>query len=74
MKTGKSRKAQTNKTNYMSVDAFADLKDAMKDALSFERGKRRDLKVTRIPDDGGQCLPKKLLLVDDREKTSRDSS
>ena len=48
MKTGKTRKVQTNKANYMSDDAFADLKDAMKDALAFERGKRRDLKVTRI--------------------------
>ncbi len=48
MKTGKTRKVQTNKANYMSDDAFADLKDAMKDTLAFERGKRRDLKVTRI--------------------------
>ncbi len=48
MNTGKTRKVQTNKANYMSDDAFADLKDAMKDTLAFERGKRRDLKVTRI--------------------------
>jgi putative transcriptional regulator len=48
MKTGKTRKAQTNKTNYMSDEAFADLKEAMEDALAFERGKRRDLRVTRI--------------------------
>ena len=48
MKSGKSRKVQTNKTNYMSDDAFVDLKEAMEDALAFERGKRRDLKVTRI--------------------------
>jgi DNA-binding transcriptional regulator YiaG len=39
---------QTNKTTYMSDEAFADLKEAMKDAVAFERGKRRDLKVTRI--------------------------
>ena len=32
----------------MSDEAFADLKEAMEDALAFERGKRRDLKVTRI--------------------------
>ena len=32
----------------MSIEAFADLKKAMEDALAFERGKRRDLKVTRI--------------------------
>jgi putative transcriptional regulator len=48
MKTGKTRKVQINKTNYMSNEAFADLKDAMEDALAFERGKRRNLKVTRI--------------------------
>ena len=32
----------------MSDEAFADLKEAMEDALAFERGERRDLKVTRI--------------------------
>ena len=48
MKTAKTRKVQTNKTNYMSDDAFADLKEAMEEALAFERGKSRDLKVTRI--------------------------
>jgi hypothetical protein len=48
MKTVETRKAQTNKTNYMSDDAFAELKDAMEDALAFEHGKRRNLKVTRI--------------------------
>jgi len=48
MKTGKTRKMQTNKTNYMSDEAFADLKEALVDAVAFERGKRRELKVTRI--------------------------
>jgi putative transcriptional regulator len=48
MKATKIRKAQTNKTNYMSDEAFADLKEAMEDALAVERGQRRDLKVTRI--------------------------
>ena len=48
MKATKTRKAQTNKTNYMSDEAFADLKEAMEGALTFERGERRDLKVTRI--------------------------
>ena len=43
MKTRKSRKVQTNKTNYMSDEAFGDLKAAMVDALAFERGRRRDL-------------------------------
>ena len=44
----KARKVQTNKTNYMSDEAFANLKEAMEDALAFERGERRGLKVTRI--------------------------
>jgi len=39
---------QTNKTNYMSGEAFAELKAAMEDAIAFERGERRKLKVTRI--------------------------
>ena len=49
MKTTKTRKVQTNKANYMSDEAFADLKEAMEGVLAFERGeRRRDLKVTRI--------------------------
>jgi hypothetical protein len=28
---------QTNNTNYMSGEVFADLKEALKDALAFER-------------------------------------
>ena len=44
----KARKAQTNKTNYMGDEAFADLKEAMEDVAAFERGSRRDLKVTRV--------------------------
>ncbi len=44
----RTRKVQTTKTNYMSDEAFADLKEAMEGALAFERGDRRDLKVTRI--------------------------
>ncbi|MGH9906002.1 MAG: hypothetical protein ACRD8U_10540 [Pyrinomonadaceae bacterium] len=32
----------------MSDEAFADLKAAMEDAVAFELGERRDLKVTRI--------------------------
>ncbi len=38
----------TNKANYMSDEAFADLKEAMEDTLAFERGERRNLKLTRI--------------------------
>jgi putative transcriptional regulator len=48
MKAARNRKMQTNKTNYMSDGAFADLKSAMEDALAFERDERRSLKVTRI--------------------------
>ena len=48
MKAAKTRKVKTNKTNYMSNEAFAELKEAMEDALAFERGKRSDLKVMRI--------------------------
>ena len=49
MKAAKTRKVQTNKTNYMSDEAFADLKEAMEGAVAFERGeRRRDLRVTRI--------------------------
>lgn len=48
MKAAKTRKMQTNKTNYMSDEAFAELKAAMEDAVAFGRGERRELKVTRI--------------------------
>jgi putative transcriptional regulator len=32
----------------MSDEAFANLKESMEDAVAFERGKRRELKITRI--------------------------
>ena len=32
----------------MSDEAFADLKEALEDAFSFERGERRELMITRI--------------------------
>ena len=41
----------------MSDEAFADLKEAIEDALAFERGNRLDLKVTRIQ---GPRRPKTL--------------
>ena len=44
----RSNKTRANKTNYMSDDAFAELKEAVKDALAFERGERRNLHITRI--------------------------
>lgn len=48
----RSNKTRTNKTNYMSDDAFADTKQAIEDALAFERGERRNLHVTRIQASG----------------------
>jgi len=52
MKAKGSPKIPTKKTNYMSDEAFADLREALEDARAFERGERRDLHVTRI-----QALP-----------------
>jgi hypothetical protein len=48
MKATKTRKVQTKEANGMSEDAFGDLKQALEDALAFERGKRRGLKASRI--------------------------
>ena len=47
MKVKDSSKDHTNKTNYMSDEAFATLRKALEEALAFERGKRR-MHVTRI--------------------------
>jgi putative transcriptional regulator len=47
MKATKTRRVQTNKTNYMSDEAFGDLKEALEGALAYERGER-NLKVTRL--------------------------
>jgi hypothetical protein len=41
----------------MNDDAFADLERALKDALAFELGERRELKRTRIQASG----PSKLI-------------
>lgn len=46
--TRKPRKVQTSKANYMSEEAFSNLKEAMASALAFERGEHHDLNVTRI--------------------------
>lgn len=49
MKSGtRVRRVEMEKSNYMSDEAFADLKEAFEDALAYERGERRDLIVTRI--------------------------
>ena len=48
MKARGTRKVRTKKTNYMSDEAFADLKQALEGALAYERGSRRELVVTRI--------------------------
>lgn len=65
MKTGKTRKVQTNKTNYMSDEAFADLKEALEDALAFERGKGRGVKMTRIqaPRPPKAMSPRDIVLI-----------
>ncbi len=47
MRARGTRKVQTKKTNYMSEEAFADLKQALEGALAHERGGRRELVVTR---------------------------
>lgn len=44
----RSRKTKTNKSNYMSEQAFAGLKAALEGALAYEQGEGRDLHVTRI--------------------------
>src|SRR6267378_7477299 len=46
--TKSTRKFQGMKTEYVSDEAFADLKQALEEARAFERGERRDLHVTRI--------------------------
>ena len=76
MKTPKTRKVQTSKTNYMSDEAFADLKKGMEDAVAFERGKRRNLKVTKfkLPEDERQCQPEILLASDNASTAPKRSS
>jgi hypothetical protein len=46
----------------MSDEAFADLKEAMEDSLAFERGRRRDLKVTRVEAPRPPKLRSKLMI------------
>ena len=48
MKAKDSPKAQRNKATHMSDEAFADIKQALEDALAFERGEHRELIVMRI--------------------------
>ncbi len=48
MRARGTRKVQTKKTNHMSDEAFADLKQALEGALAYERGGRPELAVTRI--------------------------
>lgn len=43
-----TRKFRKKKREYMSDEAFADLKNALESALAFERDDRGDLKVTRL--------------------------
>lgn len=48
MKAKRSSSVQQKKARHMSNEAFADLKEALEDAIVFERGERRALPVTRI--------------------------
>ena len=66
----KTLKVQTNKTNYMSDEAFAQLKEALEDALAFERGGRRTLHVTRIR----ASRPPKKVSPKDRPPSEPDST
>lgn len=65
MKAAKSRKLQTNKSNYMSDEAFAELKEAMEGVLAFERGQRRAFSVRRIqvPRPPKTLSPKDIVLI-----------
>lgn len=63
VKRTKEHKPKNNR-NYMSDEAFAELKAAMEDALAFQRGDHRELVVTRIP----TASPRTSVLA---EKTSR---
>jgi len=73
MKRGKAPRVQTSKANYMSEDAFAHLKEAMKDAVAFERGGRRVLKVTRIqaPRPPKAMSPKEIARIRERLNCSQ---
>lgn len=44
----KARKTKISKSDYMSDEAFADLKGAFEDALAFERRESKSLRVTRV--------------------------
>jgi len=56
-KTAKrTRRVPTNKANYMSDEAFADLNEALGGALAFERGERQNLHLTRIAAPASQVV------------------
>jgi hypothetical protein len=48
METKLTCRAQTNKADYMSDVAFANLKQALEDAVAFEPGERRHLRAKQI--------------------------
>jgi putative transcriptional regulator len=45
----KKTAARQPKRRYMSDSAFSELRSAFEDALAYERGRRPDLRVTRVP-------------------------
>jgi hypothetical protein len=61
-----TRKVQTDETTSMSDKAFADLKQALEDALAFERGESRELRITRIE---GSRPPKASIKIQRSDKT-----
>jgi hypothetical protein len=66
VKAKSSANVQTKGTDYMSDEAFADLKQALEDALAFELGKGQSLRVTRIE---SSSLPKAPVKIPRSKKT-----
>ncbi len=60
-------KDRVDRTTYMSDEAFADFKEALEEALAFERGEQRNLRVSGIR----APLPPKEVSLKDRQ-TSDD--
>jgi hypothetical protein len=61
--TKSTGKVQERKTEYMSDEAFAALKEALEGALAFDRGERLDLHATRV----GAPGPPKAVSSKDRQ-------
>jgi hypothetical protein len=68
MKTKLTYRAQTSNADSMSDEAFANLKQALEDAVAFERGERRGLRAKQIQ---GSSLPKTSRKIAFRQKTRK---